>query len=66
MLDPTKSIPEALKTLDERKLNAKKRYEMRYVVQDEYGRRNFEDDKKYETIIKNRVHNNRLLEEKAK
>ena len=66
MLDPTKSIPEALKTLDERKLNAKKRYEMRYVVQDEYGRRNFEDDKKYETIIKTRVHNNRLLEEKAK
>lgn len=39
---------------------------MKYVVQDEYGQRNVEEEEKQERIIKNRVHDGRLLDEKAK
>ena len=39
---------------------------MKYVIEDEYGRRNTEDDHKYAATIKNRVHNNRIMEEKGK
>jgi hypothetical protein len=39
---------------------------MKYVVQDEYGQRNIEEEDKHERIIKNRVHDGRLLDEKAK
>lgn len=36
------------------------------MIQDDYGRRNVEDDTKYENTIKNKVHNNRVVEEKNK
>lgn len=39
---------------------------MKYMVQDDYAKRNVEDDRKYATSIKNRVHNNRVSEEKSK
>ena len=64
--DPTKPLPASLQTLDEKTLNAKKRYQLKYCILDEYSRRNIEDDNKYESVIKNRVHNNRIMEEKVK
>ena len=36
------------------------------MVQDDYARRNAEDDRKYATAIKNRVHNNRVSEQKTR
>jgi len=47
-------------------MNAKKRYQMKYFIEDEYGRRNVEDDEKHDQIVKNRVHNGRIEEHKSK
>ena len=41
--DPTKPLPESLRTLDERRISAKKRYQLKYCIEDEYNRRNMED-----------------------
>lgn len=49
-----------MQTIDEKRMNAKKRYQMKYFIEDEYGRRNVEDDQKKEEIVRNRVHNGRI------
>jgi hypothetical protein len=41
-------------------MNAMKKFEKKYIIEDDYGKRNLEDDDKFECIIKNRVHNNRI------
>lgn len=64
--DPSKKLPESLQTLDERRLNAKKRYQIKYCIEDEYNRRNVEDEQKYEAVIKNKIHNGRIIDEKLK
>lgn len=43
-----------------------KKFEKKYIIEDDYGKRNLEDDDRFERIIKNRVHNNRIKQEKAK
>jgi len=55
-----------LKILDDRNANAKKRYQTKYVVLDEYQKRNVEEDDKHEKLIKEHVHFGRILDEKAK
>jgi hypothetical protein len=40
--DPTKDIPEEVKQIEEKTKNAKKRYELRYVIEKEYQDRNLE------------------------
>lgn len=39
---------------------------MKYYIEDEYNRRNHEDEEKHEQVIKNRVHNGRIEEHKSK
>ena len=55
-----------MQTLEERRMNAKKRYKLKYCIEDEYNRRNVEDEQKYEAVIKNKVHNGRVMDEKMK
>ena len=40
ILDYSKPLPESLKILDERNHNAKKRFDTKYIVLDEYEKRN--------------------------
>jgi hypothetical protein len=40
--DYTKPLPETLKIIDEKNANAKKRYQTKYLVLDEYQKRNEE------------------------
>ena len=55
-----------MKEVDERNRNAKRRFETKYVVLDEYSKRNVEDEDKYNDVIKNHVHFGRVLDEKVK
>jgi len=64
--DHTKPISDTLKMLDERNANAKKRFQTKYVVLDEYQRRNLEEEARQEQVLKNHVHFGRILDEKAK
>ena len=46
-MDESKPLPDKIARLDEKIANAKKRYQLKYVIEDEYGKRNVEDDSKY-------------------
>lgn len=41
-------------------MNSKKRYQLKYVIEDEYKRRNIEDEEKQEQIVISKVHNGRI------
>lgn len=66
ILDYSKPLPDTLKILDERNNNLKKRFQTKYVVLDEYDKRNLEEETKQEKILKNHVHFGRVLDEKCK
>lgn len=36
IFDPTKEVPDAIKVLDQKKQNARKRYQLKYQLQDEW------------------------------
>jgi hypothetical protein len=61
-LDFEKPLPESLRTLDEKDQNKKRKYQLKYIIQDEYEQRNIEYEDKHEKIIKNHVHDGRLLD----
>jgi len=42
ILDRTKPIPEELKIVDAKQINSKKRYNLRYVLEDEYRDRDID------------------------
>lgn len=60
--DYTKPISDTLKMLDERNANAKKRFQTKYVVLDEYQKRNLEEEAKQDQILKSHVHFGRILD----
>jgi hypothetical protein len=41
-LPPSYHIPESMQTYDEKRMSAKKRYQLKYLIEDEYSRRNIE------------------------
>lgn len=59
-LPPSYHIPEEMQTIDEKRMNQKKRYQQKYVIQDEYNKRNLEDEEKKDQIVKNKVHVGRI------
>jgi hypothetical protein len=42
ILDFEKPLPESLRTLDEKDQNKKRKYQLKYIIQDEYEQRNIE------------------------
>ena len=64
--DYTKPLPEALQVLDEQKANLQKKYQVKYMVLDEYAQRNLDQEQKDAKVLKNHVHFGRVLDEKAK
>jgi len=52
--------------LDEKNARSKKKFQIKYVVLDEYQKRNEEIEQKQEIQRKNHVHFGRVLDEKAK
>jgi hypothetical protein len=49
-----------MQTYDEKRMNAKKRYQLKYVIEDEYKKRNMEHEDKTDQIVLNKVHNGRI------
>jgi hypothetical protein len=41
-LPPSYHIPESMQTYDEKHMSGKKRYQLKYMIEDEYNRRNIE------------------------
>ena len=66
ILDSTKPLPEAVKKLDKKREEAKRRFKMKYVIEDDYAKRNVEDDEKKESVMRNRIKNSQKLEKKAR
>lgn len=52
--------------MDQRRAASKQRYQLKYILEEEYARRNIEHNDKKEAQLRNRVHNSHLLEMKAK
>ena len=66
ILDSTKPLPEAVRKLDRKREEAKRRYKMKYVIEDDYAKRNMEDDEKKESVMMNRIRNSQMMEKKGR
>lgn len=66
ILDRSKPPTKSLIDLDKRRSDAKQRFKLKYVLEQEYARRNIEYQDKKDAQLRNRVHNSHLLEMKAK
>lgn len=64
--DTSKEVPEEIKKIDEMKKAAKKRYELRYAIEDEYHERDMEiQDRNLQRKL-NRLHDGKYIEERKK
>lgn len=57
-----RDVPPVFRTLDQQKQNSKRRYQRRYLIEDEYQRRNEEQEERSEAYRRNHVHDNRIWE----
>lgn len=60
-LDREKPPTQSLIALDKKNADAKQRFQMKYILEEEYARRNIEHQERKESQIKNRVHNSHIL-----
>lgn len=66
MFDPTKEVSENIKTLDRKKENAKKRYKLRYDIEERCREHDIQDDARSSIRVTNRVNGKKYIQHLAK
>jgi hypothetical protein len=66
VFDPTKEVSDNIKTLDKKKEAAKKRYRLRYDIEERCREHDIQDDARNNVRLKNRVNGKKYIQHLAK